>query len=150
MKLFQTAVLLSALLLAPASVLADGATDLKNMNAAEIAEMGSRVKIANGLIAIGSKDGDAQLIAVGARILSELKVDVVDPATVKEGSAPELYNPRALLERIKGLKGGNEAAMSIKLAPERATQSRTICYWNYQCTPTYCGEFWDCGGGGLG
>lgn len=146
MKMFLRLIVTATLLLAPANVFADSTTDLKNMKAAEIAEMSGRVKIANGLIAMGRKDGDAQFIALGARILSELKVDVVDPATVKEGSKPELYNARALLDSIVGLEGGKEAAMIFKLSPIETKQGRTICYWNSQCTSSYCGEFWDCGG----
>ncbi len=107
--------------------------------------MGKRVEIAKGLIAMGQKDGDAQFVAVGARILSELNVNVVDPASVKDGAKPQFYNPRTLMDSINNLKGGKEVAMSVKLSADYTEPGQTWCYWNYQCTPTYCGQFWDCG-----
>lgn len=142
---YTAAVLCGAMLLAPLGAVADDGVDLKKMNAAEIAEMSNRVKIAKGLIAMGQKDGDAQYIAVGARILSELNVDVVDPATVKDGAKAQFYNPRSLMESINSMKGGKEVSMSVRLSPDYTEPGKTICYWNYQCTSSYCGEFWDCG-----
>ena len=143
---YTAAILFGALLLAPTGASASDGADLKQLNAAEIAEMGNRVKIAKGLIAMGQKDGDAQYIAVGARILSELKADVVDPAAAAEGGKVQFYNPRSLMDSISTLQGGKDVAMSVKLSSKYTEPGKTICYWNYQCTSSYCGEFWDCGG----
>lgn len=145
MKWTTAAFMSAALVLTPVTTLANDGTDLKKLSAVEIAEMGNRVKIAKGLIAMGQKDGDAQLVAVGARILSELKADVVDPAAAGDGGKPGFYDPRALLSSIGGLKGATEAAMSVKLSPDYTKPGQTICYWNYKCDLFYCGEFWDCG-----
>ena len=115
------------------------------LSGAEIAEMGNRAMIAKGLIAMGQKDGDAQYIAMGARILSELKAGVVDPATVKDGGKPGFFNPQALLDGIGGLKGAKEAAMSVKLSLDQTQRTGNVCYWNYKCDLFFCGQYWDCG-----
>ena len=144
MKL-SAAILSSMLVLAPAAAFADDTADPKALSAVEIAEMGHRVKIAKGLIALGQKDGDPQMIAIGARMLSELKADVVDPSATGADGKPVFYDPRALLAGIGGLKGGKEAAMSVKLAPDYTKPGQTICYWNYKCDLFFCGDYWDCG-----
>ena len=145
MTRYGVAVFSAILCFFPASAFADDNPDHKKLSGTEIAEMENRVAIASGLIALGRKDSDAQMIAMGARILSQVKVDVVDPATVKEGAKAQFFNPRSLMDSLKSLDGGNEAAMSVKLSPDYTEPGKTICYWNYQCTSSYCGQFWDCG-----
>ena len=125
---------------------AEDKTDLSKLSATEIAEMGARVKIANGLIALGRKDGDALYVMVGAKMLSDMKADVVDPETTKAGGKPAPYDIRALISGAASMKGAKEASMSVPMSATNATSERTICYWNYKCDLYYCGEFWDCGG----
>lgn len=111
-----------------------------------IAEMGKRVSVANSLIAMGRKDGDARMVAMGARILSGLGHNVIDPATTTAGGTPKFYDPAALMEDVKKFDGGNEVAMSFMMSPETPRYVST-CFWNYSCTSYFCGEYWDCGQG---
>ena len=117
----------------------------KTLSAAEIADIKGRIVIATGLIALGRKDKDAQLLATGAKLLAGINASVIDPASTAAGGEAKAFDAAAILAEAKALSGGAEAARSVMAKIDLSQpKPQNYCSWVWECNSVECDRYYIC------
>lgn len=117
----------------------------KTLTAAEIAAIKERVTLATGLIALGRKDKDAQLLATGAKLLTTIDANVIDPASMAAGGEPKAFDVGAILAEARALSGGEEAAKNVMAKIDLSNpKPQSICNWVWECNSVECDRYYIC------
>lgn len=117
----------------------------KVLGAAEMADIKARITVATGLIALGRKDKDAQLLATGAKLLSAIDANVIDPASMAAGGEAKAFDVDAILAEAKALSGGEAAAMSVMAKIDLTKpKPQSMCNWVWECNSVECDRYYIC------
>lgn len=112
-----------------------GAAMAQDASPAQLAEQQAKVKIANGLIALGRSNEDPDMLYVAAKLLSGLGANVIDPGADGVGEAAA-YDVSALVAEARDM-AGDDAALVARIdalpAVKAMRSGERYCAWDYEC-----------------
>ena len=118
---------------------------VKPLTSAELSEQQGQVTLASGLIALGRAEKDPMMLIVGAKVLAESGLIVVDPVSDDEETV--FYDIAGILDEARKLAGDNQELLDAiaRVPADPPERGQRYCAWDYECNSIDCGWIYSCG-----